>query len=138
MGTPLNEEILNHFQLPGGDVRMYSPLALAYIGDAIYELVIRSAILGQKELTVNHLHQKTTKFVKASAQRELFQHIQEELTEEEMSVFRRGRNAKSFSVAKNASVNDYRMATGLEALCGFLYLTGRTERLLTIAVRPIS
>lgn len=111
---------------------MYSPLALAYIGDAVYELVIRSAILGNKELTVNHLHQKTTKLVKASAQRELFQHIQEELTEEELSVFRRGRNAKSFSVAKNASVNDYRMATGLEALCGFLYLMGRTERLLML------
>ncbi len=132
MGTHLNGEISEQFHLPGGDMRTYSPLALAYVGDAIYELVIRSVVLGTKELTVNHLHQKTTALVKASAQKELYQAIQEELTEEEQSVFRRGRNAKSFSVAKNASVNDYRVATGLEALCGFWYLTGQTERLLSM------
>ncbi len=132
MGAHLNEDILREFQLPGGDVKMYSPLALAYIGDGVYELIVRSIILGEKELTVNHLHQKTSRLVNAVAQREVYQRLRDELTEEEQSVFRRGRNAKSFSVAKSGSVNDYRIATGLEALCGYLYLCGRTDRLLAL------
>lgn len=112
------------------DIRRYSPLTLAYIGDAIYDLVIRTLLVGKGNAPVNHLHRQASSMVKAEAQKKSLYRIEPLLTEEELSIYRRGRNAKSYTTAKNASVGDYRIATGFEALLGYLYLTGQMERLL--------
>ncbi|MCI8625214.1 MAG: ribonuclease III [Lachnospiraceae bacterium] len=112
------------------DIRTYSPLTLAYIGDAIYDLVIRTVLVGRGNAPVNTLHRQASSMVKAEAQKASLHQIEPLLSEEEKSVYRRGRNAKSYTTAKNASVGDYRIATGFEALLGYLYLTGQMERLL--------
>ena len=120
------------------DAAMLSPLTLAYVGDCAFEMIIRTIVVGRAEHTVNTLHKHTCRYVNAGAQKELLTILSEHLTEQEQSVVRRGRNAKSHSVAKHASVADYRLATGFEALCGFWYLSGQDERmveLLTEAVR---
>ncbi|MGN0413016.1 MAG: Mini-ribonuclease 3 [Lachnospiraceae bacterium] len=128
----LLENIKKEFQCEEQDIRSYSPLTLAYIGDCIYEIIIRTVVVERGNKSPQSLHKTVTKYVKAETQCELFQVLQDELTEEEMAVMRRGRNAKSFTTAKNASVGDYRKASGLEALFGFLYLTGQTERAVTL------
>ncbi len=104
------------------DVRQYSPLTLAYLGDAVYEIVIRTIIVEKANAPVNRLHKRSSALVKASAQARLIKAIEARLTEEEVSVYKRGRNAKSYTMAKNATMTDYRMATGFEALMGYLYL----------------
>lgn len=106
----------------------YSALALAYIGDAVYDLVIRTMVLGQGNGKVKTFHKMTSSIVKAEAQAVLAKSVLDELTEEERAVFYHGRNAKSATSAKNASIVDYRVATGLEALIGYLYLCGRMGR----------
>lgn len=112
------------------DVRTYSPLALAFIGDGIYDLVIRTMIVRQGNCQPEKLHKQTSTLVKASAQSEMIDRIMELLTEEELSVYKRGRNAKSYTMAKNATMKDYRKATGFEALMGYLYLKNETERMM--------
>ena len=107
----------------------YSPLVLAYIGDAVYELYIRNMLIQKGNVPVHKLHQQATQYVKAKAQSESLHIIESHLTEEELAVFKRGRNAKSATVPKNADMNEYRHATGFEALIGFLYLSGENERL---------
>lgn len=120
------------FELRDTDIRTYSPLTLAYIGDAIYELVIRTILVEKGNTQVNKLHQRAAKLVKASAQSEMIEKLKPNLTEEEMSVYKRGRNAKSFTMAKNATMSDYRRATGFEALMGYLYLTEQWDRMLEL------
>lgn len=112
------------------DIRTYSPLTLAYIGDAIYDLVIRTIVVERGNRSADKLHKKTVTYVNARVQARMIEALENELTEEEAAVYHRGRNAKSYTMAKNASVIEYRKATGLEALCGYLYLQGRQERLL--------
>ncbi len=119
-------------QLEPVDVCSYSPLALAYMGDAVYEVLIRTRVMNRGSMQVNKMHKKSASLVKAEAQARMIQELQEELTEEETAVYKRGRNAHSASSAKNASIRDYRMATGFEALVGYLYLTGQYERLLKL------
>lgn len=119
-------------QLEPIDVCSYSPLALAYMGDAVYEVLIRTRVMNRGSMQVNKMHKKSASMVKAEAQARMIQALQEELTEEETAVYKRGRNAHSASSAKNASIRDYRMATGFEALVGYLYLTGQYERLLKL------
>ena len=119
-------------QLEPIDVCSYSPLALAYMGDAVYEVLIRTRVMNRGSMQVNKMHKKSASLVKAEAQARMIQALQEELTEEETAVYKRGRNAHSASSAKNASIRDYRMATGFEALVGYLYLTGQYERLLKL------
>ena len=109
-----------------------SPLALAYIGDAVYEMLVRTTVLTGGNAPVNRLHKTARDMVNAKAQAEFYFRVAEELTEEEAAVFRRGRNAKSYTTAKNASVADYRRATGFEALMGYLYMTGQTDRMLAL------
>lgn len=111
------------------DAREYSPLALAYLGDAVYELAIREVVMNRGNIQVNKMHKKTASLVKAQAQAGFYRLIEEGLTEEERALYRRGRNAKSASMAKNATVQDYRMATGFEALIGYLYLSGQFARM---------
>ena len=120
------------FELEDTDIRSYSPLTLAYIGDAIYELVIRTILVEKGNTQVNKLHQRASKLVKASAQSEIIEKLKPYLTEEEMGIFKRGRNAKSFTMAKNASMSDYRRPTGFEALMGHLYLTEQWDRMLEL------
>lgn len=107
-----------------------SPLVLAYIGDAVYEAVIRTMVISESGAQVNKLHKMTSNLVKAHAQAEIMKSL--ELNDEELSVFKRGRNAKSVSMAKNASMSDYRTATGFEALIGYLYLSGKTARMFEL------
>ena len=112
------------------EARMLNPLQLAFIGDAIYEVFVRTYILdNNKELSAHKLHVKTVTYVKAQGQSDIIKKIEEKLTEEEMYIFKRGRNTKSATVPKNANVRDYKYATGFEALVGYLYLTNQIERL---------
>ena len=120
------------FSLKEVDIREYSPLTLAYIGDSIYDLIIKTIVINEGNKQVQKLHKETSALVQASAQSFMMRAMQEHLTEEEHAVYKRGRNAKSISPAKNQSITDYRRATGFEALIGFLYLSGETERLDTL------
>ena len=113
-----------------GDGSVYSPLTLAYIGDAVFELLARSHALAKDGNTqAAKLHRKSAALVCAKAQNEAYFKIQDRLSEDELNVLRRGRNARSCRAAKNASVSDYRHATGVEALFGYLYLVGKTKRI---------
>ena len=107
----------------------YSPLTLAYIGDRSYDLVIKTKVISEGNKQVKKLHQETSSMVQASAQSEMMRVLQSLLTEEEHAVYRRGRNAKSVSPAKNQSLTDYRRATGFEALMGWLYLKREWKRM---------
>lgn len=119
------------------DIRTYSPLTLAFVGDCIYDLVIRTIVVERGNTAPGVLHIKKSSIVKAQAQAAQADALMEELTAEEQAVYRRGRNAHSHSTAKNASIGDYRKATGLEALYGFLYLTDQTDRLLWLIAKGL-
>lgn len=110
------------------EAEQYSPLVLAYMGDVVYELYVRKMLVLKANTQVDKLHKSAVQIVKAEAQCEAFRKIENELTEKEISIFKRGRNTKS-SVPKHSSVAEYRTATGLEALIGYIYLTGDTNRL---------
>ena len=120
------------FQMKEVDPGTYSPLTLAYIGDSIYDLVIKSLVVNEGNKQVQKLHKATSTLVQASAQSKMMRRMQEYLTEEEHAVFKRGRNAKSVSPAKNQSITDYRRATGFEALMGYLYLKKEWKRMLDL------
>ncbi len=132
------EAIKRDFACREIDIRTYSPLALAYIGDAVYDLVIRTVVVERGNTSANKLHKKTVTYVNARIQARMIEAMMEELTPEEQTVYKRGRNAKSYTTAKNATVIEYRKATGFEALCGYLYLTGKQERMLTLIKKAIA
>lgn len=117
------------FELENRDANAYSPLTLAYIGDAVYELVIRTILVSMGNCPPNKLHKRASTLVNAGSQSSMMEAIEPLLSEREESVYRRGRNAKSYTMAKHATMADYRRATGFEALIGFLYLEGRDERM---------
>lgn len=116
------EELKRQFHLQNSDLRTYSPLVLAYIGDGVYDLVIRTILVRRGNCPVNKLHKKASSLVKAGAQSAMMERLEPVLTEEELSIYKRGRNAHSPTMAKHATVSDYRRATGFEALIGYLYL----------------
>ena len=120
------------FQLKEVDIKEYSPLTLAYIGDGIYDLIIRTLVVNKGNKQVQKLHLETSALVNAGTQSKMMRVLQEQLTEEEHAVYKRGRNAKSVSPAKNQSVTDYRRATGFEALLGYLYLKKEWQRILDL------
>ena len=124
----IDQYIKEQFGVGEVDIRTYSPLTLAYIGDCVFDLVIRSVVVGKGNTSANRLHIRTSQIVKAHSQAVLIETLVPYLTEEEMDVYRRGRNAKSPTMAKHASMSDYRKATGLEALMGYLYVTDQFER----------
>ena len=128
----LKETFLKEFGLEEQDLRTYSPLTLAYIGDAIFELVVRTVLVERKNTQPEKLHKAATKIVKAETQALMIEALKEELTEEEMSVYKRGRNAKAVTRAKNATMSEYRRATGFEALMGYLYLKGEIKRMVEL------
>ena len=135
---PLYHKVCKVFSIQAQDAKQYSPLTLAYIGDAIYEVIVRTVLVEKGNAPVNTLHKRASNLVKAEAQKDAFFRIKELLTEEEMAVFKRGRIAKSYTSAKNATIGDYRIATGYEALFGYWYLSGQTERMLEMAKVAIS
>ena len=126
------DEIKLDFKIEDVDINTYSPLTLAFIGDCVFDLVIRSVIVCRANRQPNKLHKLKANVVKAQTQSEMAKALMEEMTEEEAAVYKRGRNAHSFSSAKNASIQDYRRATGLEALVGYLYLLNRSDRILEL------
>lgn len=134
MGESIN--FLNYLDEKMGlgevDLREYSPLVLAYIGDDIYDLVIRTMLVKQKNCPVQKLHKRASALVKAQKQAEMIEKLMPQLTEEEVQIYKRGRNAKSYTKAKNASTMDYRKATGFEALMGYLYLKKDMKRIIDL------
>lgn len=120
------------FELQKVDAKALSPLTLAYIGDAVYDLIIRTLVVNKGNQQVQKLHKETVTMVKASAQARMITVLNDRLTEEEHAVYKRGRNAKSVSIAKNQSVSDYHKATGFEALMGYLYLRKEWKRMLEL------
>ena len=128
----LLDAIREKFSLTAADKRQYSPLTLAFIGDCIYDLVARTIVVERANTNPNNLHKKKSEIVKAQTQAACAEALLPFLTEEELAVYKRGRNAHSHSAAKNASIGDYRKATGLEALYGYLYLTGQADRMLEL------
>ena len=138
MENDLLSEITGSFGLEKKDVNAMPALTLAYLGDCIYELVIRSLLVERGITHVSELNKAAVGYVRASAQKDMFFAIEKELDEEETAVFKRGRNVKSSSCPKNASVTDYHTATGFEALMGYLYAKGRTDRLIGLIRSGIS
>ena len=132
LGFEFDSYMKELFQMEEVDVSTYSPLTLAYIGDCIYDLIIRSLVVNKGNKQVNKLHLETSSLVQASTQSLMMRTMQEHLTEEEHSIYKRGRNAKSVSPAKNQSATDYRRATGFEALLGYLYLKKEWKRMLDL------
>ncbi len=114
------------------DVRTLSPLVLAYVGDAVFELIVRTRLVRAGNRPVNDLHRSAAGIVSAKAQSAFVKTLLPLLTEEEFAVYQRGKNAKPHTTAKNASNADYHRATGFEALIGYLYLTDRLERILEL------
>ena len=137
-GCGIEAFIRKQFQIEEKDIRSYSPLALAYIGDGIYELIIRTIVVSKGNRQVKKLHREASCLVKAQAQSAMMEVLRPLLTEDEADIYRRGRNAKSYSVSKHASVNDYRRATGFEALMGYLYLTGDMDRLMELVKEAVA
>ena len=133
MAQSLNDLILEQFPTekktePG----QYSPLALAFLGDAVFSLIIRTVVLSQGIRQAEKLHNETNRIVRASMQAKLIDAMQPFLTDEEAAIYRRGRNANPHHKAHSATEEDYRKATALETLCGYLYLKGETARFLQL------
>ncbi len=126
------------FDLEKRDLRTYSPLALAYIGDGIFDLIVRSVLVLKGSCPVKKLHKEAIHMVSATAQSAMINSLLPLLTEEEEAVYRRGRNAHPGTMAKNAPMSDYRRATGFEALIGYLYLKEEDERLLFLVRQGLS
>lgn len=126
------QSILESFSLAEVNPCEVAPLILAHIGDAVYEVVIRTIALSKGNRAIEKVHRDSIKYVNAKYQAEMADRLIPILTEEEISMYKRGRNAKSATKAKNASVSDYRKATGLEALVGYLYLSHRNDRMLEL------
>lgn len=132
MQKGIDSYLKEQFNIPDVDVRTYSPLTLAYIGDGIYDLIIRSLVVAKGNARAGELHKRTSRIVKAKAQAEMIESLLPLLTEEEADIYRRGRNAKSPTMAKNATMSDYRKATGFEALMGYLYLKDEFPRMVEL------
>ncbi len=111
----------------------YNPLVLAYIGDSLYDVFVRTRLIERNEdMSAHKLHVEAIKYVKAHGQSTAMAEIEDKLTDDELSAYKRGRNTKSFTVPKNAEVGEYRRATGFESLIGWLYVKGKEERLREI------
>lgn len=114
------------------DIRTFSPLALAFLGDAVYSLIIRTSVIAKGNRQAEKLHNETTRLVRAQKQAAIGKAIYDLLTTEEKRVYRRGRNSHPMHHAKGSSLEEYLQATALETLCGYLYLQGRTDRLMEL------
>ena len=133
----LEDSLDSVFGLSSKDWKLYSPLTLAYLGDAVYEMVIRTICVNRTKMQTHKLHRKVTGYVSAKAQAKMMDALIGELTEEEESIYRRGRNSKPYTKAKNASMEEYLKATGFEALVGYLYLQKEYERMNALIAHGI-
>lgn len=133
----LEDSLDSVFGLSSKDWKLYSPLTLAYLGDAVYEMVIRTICVKRANMQTQKLHRKVTGYVSAKAQAKMMDALIGELTEEEESIYRRGRNSKPYTKAKNASMEEYLKATGFEALVGYLYLQKEYERMNALIAHGI-
>ncbi|WP_297519761.1 ribonuclease III domain-containing protein [uncultured Clostridium sp.] len=121
------------------EARMFNPLQLALIGDGVYEVYVRNYVFNKNQgLSAHKIHVEAINYVKAQGQSDIMKILEPILTEDEIYIFKRGRNTKSATVPKNANVRDYRAATGMEALIGYLYLTNQQERLRELIAKGIS
>ena len=132
------EELKELFDLKDKDLRTYSPLTLAYIGDGVFEIIIRTILVKKGNCPVNQLHKRASSLVKAGSQSKMMETLEPFLTEEELAVYKRGRNAHSPTMAKHATRADYRRATGFEALMGYLYLKEDYVRIVELVRKGIS
>ena len=132
MEESLRSLILKEFPHDEVDIRTYSPSTLAFLGDAVYSLVIRTILVSKGNRQVEKLHNETTYYVRAQQQAEIGMAVYDRMTEEEKKIYRRGRNSNPYHHAKSASMEEYLQATALEALCGYLYLQDREERLIEL------
>ena len=130
--------IADSFPLDAQKVRTYSALSFAYIGDSVYDLIIRTMITTRGNTKPNKYHRQVIEYVNAGAQTQMMERIKSYLNDEEKVMFRRGKNAKPASCAKNQSLHDYRIATGFETLIGYLYLTGQMERIMELVAIGLS
>lgn len=137
-GLGLLAQIKACFPGKQADVRAYSPLALAYIGDAVYDLIIRTVVVERANRPANELHRLTVRYVNAGAQSRMAEALMDKFTEEEQAVYRRGRNSKPHTTAKNASAREYLEATGFEAVLGYLYLADNMPRVLELVREGIA
>lgn len=120
--------ITEEFQLQSNDIKTYSPLVLAYMGDCIFDLIIRTVLISHGNRQTNKIHRESSRLVNAASQAALIEAIEDTLTEEEHAIYKRGKNANPHTIPKNADISDYKKATGLEALMGYLYLKGDLQR----------
>ena len=132
MPLDLSHYMMELFELKETDPGTYSPLVLAYIGDSVFDLIVKSMVINKGNRQVQKLHGETSQLVQASTQSLMMRAIQEHLTETEHGIYGRGRNAKTVTPAKNQSITDYRRATGFEALIGYLYLKREYQRLMAL------
>ena len=123
---------MDDFTYSPADPQKLSPLALAYLGDAVYELAVRQYLLGEHGVYNKQIHQQAVELVRALRQSRLYDELDDILDDEDKAILRRGRNAKSGHQPPRVSVGDYRRATGVEALVGWLYLRGEEEKLRLI------
>ena len=137
MAVDLNSYFNEQFGIEQKDIRTYSPLTLAYIGDAVFDIIIRSILVNKGNTPVNKLHQRASQVVKAQTQAAMVLALMDQLTEAEADWYRRGRNSKPHTKAKNASTMDYLEATGFEAVLGYLYLTGDMDRICELVTRGV-
>lgn len=132
MEQDLFSQIQDNFGMTKLRPEQYSALALAYIGDGVYDLLIRTIVIDLGSGKVRDFHRITSGVVKAESQAKLMRVIEEHLDAQELAIYKHGRNAKSATYAKNASIVDYRIATGFEALIGYLYLSHRMDRAMEL------
>ena len=141
MAASLNDYLNSKFGIEGQDIRTYSPLTLAYIGDDIFDVIVRSILVNKGNTAVNKLHSRASSIVKAGTQAQIIKAIMDELTEDEADIYRRGRNSKPHTKAKNATTIEYLDATGFEAVMGYLYLKGDMDRaceLINLGIERVS
>lgn len=132
MDNDLLLKINDKFDIPEADLKTYSPLTLAFLGDCVYDLIIRTVLVERKNRSVNGLHKDKSSYACAQYQAQMSEVIKDILSEEEADIMKRGRNAKTASHAKNAGLSEYHKATGLECLIGYLYLQGNIDRILDL------
>lgn len=120
------------FGLEPVDVKTYSPLALAYLGDTVYDMIFKTIVVSRHNMAAHKYHKKVCQYVSAVAQSQMVEVLLDLFTEEELLVYKRGRNSKPYNKAKNASPIEYQRATGLESLMGYLYLSRRIDRIIEL------
>ena len=130
--TDLPAKIKEQFEIKDTDINTYNPLTLAFIGDSVYETIVRTMVVSKGNKSVNALAKDKNKLVNAKTQSRMAEILTEYYTEEEADIYRRGKNAKTANHSKSAAYSEYHRATGLEAVFGYLYLTGKLDRCLEL------